>query len=61
MANLSIRNLDDQTYASLKLKAAENGRSMEAEVRALLTEAVSPSIPLTQKLAQVVSARGLKK
>ena len=42
MADLSVRNLDDGVRESLRLRAAAHGRSMEAEVRAILTEAVRP-------------------
>lgn len=42
MADLSIRNLDDGVRESLRQRAAAHGRSMEAEVRAILTEAVRP-------------------
>ena len=42
MADLSIRNLDDGVRESLRRRAAAHGRSMEAEVRAILTEAVRP-------------------
>ena len=40
MADLSIRNLDDDVKRRLRVRAAEHGRSMEAEVREILTEAV---------------------
>jgi plasmid stability protein len=40
MAALSIRDLDDDVRDRLRLRAAQNGRSMEAEARAILTEAV---------------------
>ena len=40
MAAISIRNLDDRVREQLRIRAAANGRSMEAEVRAILTEAV---------------------
>lgn len=40
MAALSIRNLDDQVHERLRVRAAEHGRSMEAEVRTILTDAV---------------------
>ena len=36
MATLTVRGLDDQTHALLRLRAARHGRSMEAEVRAVL-------------------------
>lgn len=41
MAALTIRGLDDQVKASLRLRAAHNGRSMEAEARAILADAVA--------------------
>ncbi len=41
MSALSIRNLDDQVKERLRVRAARHGRSMEAEVRAILTEAVT--------------------
>jgi antitoxin FitA len=38
MASLTIRGLDDQTHARLRVEAARHGRSMEAEVRAILQD-----------------------
>ena len=40
MAAMSIRNLDDRVLERLRVRAAEHGRSMEAEVRAILVDAV---------------------
>ena len=40
MAAVSIRNLDDTTKQRLRVRAAEHGRSLEAEIRAILDEAV---------------------
>lgn len=40
-AALSIRDLDETVKRRLQLRAARHGRSMEAEARAILTEAVS--------------------
>jgi antitoxin FitA len=40
LAALSVRDLDDSVKQRLQSRAARNGRSMEAEVRAILTEAV---------------------
>lgn len=40
MAALSIRNLDDRVRDRLRVRAAANGRSMEAEARTILAEAV---------------------
>jgi antitoxin FitA len=38
VATLTIRGLDPQTHARLRVEAARHGRSMEAEVRAILQE-----------------------
>lgn len=40
MAAVSIRDLDDAIRDELRIRAARNGRSMEAEIRAILTDAV---------------------
>jgi plasmid stability protein len=42
MATLNIRNLPDQVHRRLRVRAAEHGRSMEAEARAILTAACAP-------------------
>ena len=41
MASITIRNLDDEVKTRLRVRAAENGRSMEEEVRVILREAVA--------------------
>ena len=41
MANLSVRKLDDETLARLRMRAAQHGVSMEEEVRCILNEVVS--------------------
>ena len=41
MSAVSIRNLDDQVKERLRVRAARHGRSMEAEIRAILTDAVA--------------------
>jgi len=38
MASLTIRGLDAETHTRLRVAAARHGRSMEAEVRAILRE-----------------------
>ena len=40
MGNLTIRNLDDRVIDALKAQARTNQRSLEAEVRYLLTQKV---------------------
>lgn len=45
MATLTIRGLDDATHARLRVRAAEHGRSMEAEVRAILQDILARPNP----------------
>ncbi|GAA0353412.1 FitA-like ribbon-helix-helix domain-containing protein [Micropruina glycogenica] len=40
MSTLTSRQLDERTHARLRGRAAEHGRSVEAEVRAILDAAV---------------------
>ena len=40
MASITIRNLDDDVRKRLRVRAADNGRSMEEEARLILREAV---------------------
>lgn len=40
MANLTVRNLDDEIARELKKRARTHNRSLEAELRQILTEAV---------------------
>lgn len=40
MGTITVRNLDDGVQRRLRLRAASNNRSMEAEVREILTSAV---------------------
>lgn len=40
MPTVTVRNLDPEVQRRLRLRAARNGRSVEAEARAILTEAV---------------------
>lgn len=43
MAAASVRDLDEVMRERLRVRAARHGRSMEAEIRAILTEAVTPT------------------
>ena len=40
MAMLTVRNLPDEVHRALRVRAAHNGRSTEAEVREILTVVV---------------------
>ena len=50
MAAVTIRGLPDETHRALKLRAAQQGRSTEAEIRAILEEAVRPKVRLGSAL-----------
>jgi plasmid stability protein len=45
LAAVSIRGLDDQVRDRLRIRAARHGWSMEAEIRAILIQAVSEPDP----------------
>ena len=42
MAMLTVRNVSDQVHRALRMRAAQHGHSMEAEVREILESVVSP-------------------
>jgi plasmid stability protein len=42
MSAVTVRNLPEAVHRALKLRAARNARSTEAEIRVILEEAVSP-------------------
>ena len=54
MANLVVRNLDQHIVDALKQRAAQHGRSMEAEHRALLEELLVK--PKGKRFAEVLAA-----
>lgn len=56
MAAVSVRDLDDSVRERLRLRAAQHGHSMEAEIRAILTDAVSLPIE-SDGLALTLMAR----
>ncbi|MBX7432558.1 Arc family DNA-binding protein [Mycobacterium sp. Y57] len=55
MPILTVRNLPDEVHRALRMRAAQHGRSTEAEVRAILEEAVKPEgrIKLGSLLADI--------
>lgn len=42
MAMLTVRNLPDDVHRALRVRAAQHGRSTEAEVREILENVVKP-------------------
>lgn len=54
MASITIRNLDDETKARLRLRAARHQRSMEEEARTLLRQALAvPDAPAASLAAAI--------
>ncbi len=49
-STITVRNLDDDVKAKLRVRAAENGRSMEAEVRAILRSSVAEDSARPERL-----------
>jgi plasmid stability protein len=55
MSSITIRNLPEETHRALRVRAALAGRSTEAEVQAILEQAVRPEgrILLGSLLAEI--------
>ncbi|WOP16122.1 FitA-like ribbon-helix-helix domain-containing protein [Ottowia sp. SB7-C50] len=55
MASLTVRNLPDETHRALRVRAAQHGRSTEAEIRAIIEDAVRPArrVKLGSLLAEI--------
>jgi plasmid stability protein len=56
MAMLTVRNLPDEVHRALRVRAAQNGHSTEAEVRAILSDAVKPQARL--RMGEALAALG---
>ena len=56
MASITIRNLDDGLKRRLRVRAAENGRSMEEEARDILRRTVGEAPP-PKDLGRAIHAR----
>jgi len=57
MATMTIRNIDDQLKARLRVQAAQHGRSMEDEARDILRAALSKEPPRGLSLVGAIRAR----
>ena len=55
MATLVVRNLSNDTKERLRIRAARQGRSLEAEARAILDAAVPGADPGSETLGQLVA------
>lgn len=54
MASITVRNLDDGLKRRLRIRAAENGRSMEQEARDILRAALDEDAVPNTKLGTAI-------
>jgi plasmid stability protein len=57
MATLTIRNVETAVKERLRVRAARHGRSMEAELRSILSEAVASGGEEEPNLAEAIRRR----
>ena len=57
MATLTIRNVDPSVKEQLRIRAAYNGRSMEAELRHILADALPRGKKPEPNLAEAIRRR----
>ena len=57
MASMTIRDIDDRLKARLRVQAAEHGRSMEDEARAILRAGLSTVSSRAKTLVASIRAR----
>lgn len=61
MAILTVRNVPDETHRAIRVRAAQHGRSAEAEIREILANVVKPDqrLRLGDALAELSKKVGL--
>ena len=57
MAQILVRDLDDDLVKRLKKRAKQNGRSLEAEIRIILDQSDTITMTDARKLADKIRAR----
>lgn len=58
MPSVTVRNVPDEVHRAIRVRAAQHGRSIEAELRAILEASVRPQNRL--KLGSMLAAAGRK-
>ncbi|MFC4307513.1 Arc family DNA-binding protein [Steroidobacter flavus] len=55
MSSITVRNVPEEVHRALRVRAAQHGRSTEAEIREILSAAVKPEgrVKLGSLLAEV--------
>lgn len=56
MAMITVRNIPDDVHRALRVRAAQHGRSTEAEVREILASAVKPETRV--RMGEALAALG---
>ena len=61
MASITVRNVPDEVHRALRVRAAQHGRSAEAEIRNILEQVVKPAkrVRLGEELAALGRKVGL--
>ena len=61
MPTVTVRNLPDEVHRALRVRAAEHGRSTEAEIRHILESTVRPPqrLRIGTALAELAQSAGL--
>lgn len=54
IATITVRNLDGRVKERLRVRATQNGRSMEAEARLILSNALTPELGESSNLAAAI-------
>ncbi len=57
MTTLTVRNVDPAVKERLRVRAAHNGRSMEAELRHILSDALGEGAQRETNLAEAIRRR----
>ena len=57
MASIIVRDIEEDLNSQLRIRAAENGRSIEEEVRSILRTALNSQPAARQNLAAAIRAR----
>ncbi len=58
MSTLTVRKVPDEVHRALRARAALNGRSAEAEVRAIIESALAPKTNLADALGAIGQSLG---
>ena len=57
MASITVRNIEDDVKQRLRVRAAVNGRSMEAEAREILKSALAAEAAPTSNIGTAIRER----